>query len=125
MPEGHPNWGGPRPNSGGARPGSGRKPKNVEEYQAQYRDIIRNCVTPQDWETITMSTMARAKAGDPQARAWLSAWCVGAMPKDRDETVHTGAIEILIRRVDSKQTDELEEAQVEALPAPTVRVLDE
>jgi hypothetical protein len=63
---------------GGARPGSGPKPKNVEQYQANMRELTRKCVTEHDWNLVVSTAIARAQAGDASARAWLAAYITGA-----------------------------------------------
>lgn len=75
--------------SGGARPGSGRKSTATEGYQAQMRSVITERVTREDWAMVVEVALAHAKAGKSDARDWLSAWIVGAVPKEVTGQVDT------------------------------------
>jgi hypothetical protein len=66
---------------GGKRAGAGRKADAVREYNAKMQAAVRACVNEEDVQTLTLSTLARAKAGDADARKWISAWILGAEPK--------------------------------------------
>ena len=61
--------------------GTGRPKRQVEE---RYLAILRKAVTPEDWDQITQTAIARAKAGDNVARQWLSDWMLGK-PIERHE----------------------------------------
>ncbi len=74
--------GGPRPNSGGRRLGAGRKSKSTLEYQAKMRDIFAEIVTADEWSKVVQVALDFAKAGNKDARAWLTPWVIGAEPKE-------------------------------------------
>jgi hypothetical protein len=44
--------------------------------------VIRDEVSEQDWREIVRVAVSYAKAGDKDARRWLSPWVVGAEPKE-------------------------------------------
>lgn len=78
---------------GGARLGAGRKPRNVEVYRKQMELTLLACVTQDDWATVVLSALSRAKAGDSLARQWLSDRVMGKV-KDESAHEHSGKVEI-------------------------------
>lgn len=56
----------------------GRKSRKKEE---QYLARMVKVVTLKDWEEITLTAIARAKAGDSTARKWLSDYLLGPPPQ--------------------------------------------
>jgi len=67
------------------RESPGRPKRSTED---KFVAILRSTVTPEDWSRIVQTAIARASAGDHQARQWLSDWLQGKVP---DKIEHTGA----------------------------------
>lgn len=54
-------------------PGTSGNPKGGPRFaiQAEYAGLLNTLITPEDIEEIIRTALARAKAGDRHARAWL------------------------------------------------------
>ncbi len=59
----------------------GRRKRSTEE---QYLKRMAKIVTIGDWDKVVHTAVARAKAGDPVARKWLSDYLIGS-PTQRTE----------------------------------------
>lgn len=67
---------------GGKRNGAGRKKAAINDYQAKMRAIVADTVRPKDWETVILTSLAQAQAGDKSAREWLADWVMGKVPDE-------------------------------------------
>lgn len=65
--------------------GPGRPKRSTEE---KYLKALSKIVTSKDWEKVIMTALSRAKAGDGNARQWLSDYLIG---KPLQRTEITGA----------------------------------
>lgn len=54
-------------------PGAGTHRRTESDYMAALLDAV----TLDDWREVIVTTVQLAKAGDPQARAWLAQYLVG------------------------------------------------
>ena len=45
--------------------------------EGDYMGVLLDAVTLEDWRDVVNGTKAAAKAGDPQARAWLAQYLIG------------------------------------------------
>jgi len=75
----------------------GRPPRPVEE---KYRKAILQRCTAKQWKVIIDVAIAKAQAGDKDARNWLSDWCMGK-PIERKDVRHSGSVEQVLRWADS------------------------
>ena len=73
---------------GGARPGAGRKRGETLEQQLARRDQLAARLTDETWNQICDTAFDQAAAGDHHAREWVSAWILGAKPKEVDVYSH-------------------------------------
>jgi hypothetical protein len=77
----------------------GRPKRPTEE---RYLKAMTQCVTVDDWKKVIHTAVARAKAGDGQARQWLSDYLIGK-PTQRVLADVTTAGESLNARYDEQQ----------------------
>lgn len=59
-----------------ASPGRTKRPTEIE-----YLNILKQGVTPDDWQKIVRTAVSLAMAGDWKAREWLSNYLVGKPPQ--------------------------------------------
>ena len=94
------------PGNGG---GPGRPKRKREE---QYLARMSKVVTLKDWEKITLTAVARAKAGEQAARKWLSDYLLGPPPQRLE---HSGPDGGPIETSDVELSDDERAARVLAI----------
>ena len=74
----------------------GRPSREIEERNIA---IVRGTITPEDLRTITLTAIARAKAGDSVARQWVSDWALGKVTEKQEQDVQQ-TITLLVKGID-------------------------
>ena len=85
----------------GNRGGPGRPKRSTEE---RYLSALIRRVTAKDWQVVVDTAVARAKAGDTQARKWLSDYLLGP-PVQRTEVTGAGGGPLVVVNWDDGDTD--------------------
>lgn len=67
-------------------PGGGRLKRSTEE---KYLAILRETITPEDWQDICIRAIQDAKRGDAAARKWCADYLIGP-PIERKEITGAG-----------------------------------
>lgn len=62
----------------GNRASPGRKPRPTE---VKFLDILKECVTADDWRKVVMTAVSLAMAGDFKAREWIGNYLIGKPPQ--------------------------------------------
>jgi len=62
--------------------------------EADYLRTLLDTVTPDDWREVVAATLAAAKNGDAQARAWLAHYLIG-----RPTTPAPSALTVLVQQL--------------------------
>ena len=62
--------------------------------EADYLSTLLDTVTPNDWREVVAATLAAAKQGDAQARAWLAHYLIG-----RPTTPAPSALTVLVQQL--------------------------
>ena len=62
--------------------------------EADYLRTLLDTVTPDDWREVVAATLAAAKRGDAQARAWLAHYLIG-----RPTTPAPSALTVLVQQL--------------------------
>lgn len=62
--------------------------------EADYLRTLLDTVTPEDWREVVAATLAAAKQGDAQARAWLAHYLIG-----RPTTPAPSALTVLVQQL--------------------------
>ena len=58
--------------------------------EREYVSVLLDAVRLEDWRDVVVQAMTMAKAGDPQARAWLAQYLMGR-PEAKAPTIQTRA----------------------------------
>jgi len=80
----------------------GRPPRPVEE---KYRKWLLGEVAREDWIKIVQVAISRAKAGDKDARNWLSDWCMGKPVEKKEHKFSEGPLNVVFEWVDAASAD--------------------
>ena len=62
--------------------------------EADYLRTLLDTVTPNDWREVVVATLAAAKQGDAQARAWLAHYLIG-----KPATPAPSALTVLVQQL--------------------------
>ena len=87
----------------GSDGGPGRKKRAIED---DYTEILKNCVTKQDWQLIIMKAVSQARRGNPIARKFIADYIVGPpvirTQGENNTTVTINGFEEMLARVYSE-----------------------
>ena len=65
--------------------------------EADYLRTLLDTVTPDDWREVVAATLAAAKQGDAQARAWLAHYLIG-----KPATPAPSALTVLVQQLNGR-----------------------
>ena len=65
--------------------------------EADYLRTLLDTVTPDDWREVVAATLATAKQGDAQARAWLAHYLIG-----KPATPAPSALTVLVQQLNGR-----------------------
>ena len=90
--------------------------------EADYLRTLLDTVTPDDWREVVAATLAAAKRGDAQARAWLAHYLIG-----RPTTPAPSALTVLVQQLNGSDpvAERLAHPIIERLRYPSLHSDDE
>lgn len=90
--------------------------------EADYLRTLLDTVTPNDWREVVAATLAAAKQGDAQARAWLAHYLIG-----KPATPAPSALTVLVQQLNGSDpiAERLAQPIIERIRYPSLHVDDD
>ena len=90
--------------------------------EADYLRTLLDTVTPNDWREVVVATLAAAKQGDAQARAWLAHYLIG-----KPATPAPSALTVLVQQLNGSDpvAERLAHPIIERIRYPSLHVDDD
>ena len=90
--------------------------------EADYLRVLVDAVSPDDWRKVVAETLAAAKRGDAQARAWLAHYLIG-----KPATPAPSALTVLVQQLNGSDpvAERLAHPIIERIRYPSLHVDDE
>ncbi len=94
-----------KPNGQWAKGHSGNEGNTSATYKAKMLAVVKDAVTADDWTAITGRAVTLARAGNNEARNWLSSYLLGKPEENMPIALYPVSVDDWWARVEERQND--------------------